>query len=239
MSYTYFPIKSYYGLKNYQGLWGLNFIKNTAPDNLEAIDWLNQNVSGQPHIIEAQGDSYTTFNQVSASTGLPTIQGWLVHEWLWRGGYEAPAARQQEVDQVYQYLSNNQAAATDVNPAGYDEYIVQPGDSLWKISEEKIGNGNLWTKLVELNNIKNPSIIQPLQKILIPTNGSEFNQETTSDNPIDLDQVKNILNRYQVKYVFIGDKEWEKYPDINLSILDNLNAKEVFRSGQTHIFELP
>jgi len=93
--------------------------------------------------------------------------------------------------------------------------------------------------LVELNNIKNPSIIQPLQKILIPTNGSEFNQETTSDNPIDLDQVKNILNRYQVKYVFIGDKEWEKYPDINLSILDNLNAKEVFRSGQTHIFELP
>ena len=145
----------------------MNFIKNTAPDNLEAIDWLNQNVSGQPHIIEAQGDSYTTFNQVSASTGLPTIQGWLVHEWLWRGGYEAPAARQQEVDTIYRYLSGQE------------------------------------------------------------------------DSELNIDQVKNILSRYQVKYIFIGDKEWEKYPDINLSILDNLNAKEVFRSGQTHIFELP
>ena len=103
MSYTYFPIKSYYSLKKYQGLRGVNFLEISYPDNLAAINWLNQNVTGQPHILEASGDSYTTFNQVSMATGLPTIQGWLVHEWLWRGGYEVPAARAAEVDQVYNF----------------------------------------------------------------------------------------------------------------------------------------
>ena len=164
MSYTYFPIKSYYSLKKYQGLRGVNFLEISYPDNLAAINWLNQNVTGQPHILEASGDSYTTFNQVSMATGLPTIQGWLVHEWLWRGGYEAPAARTAEVDQVYNFLSN-------IN--------------------------------------------------------------------LDLAQVKNILHKYQVKYIFIGAKESEKYPDIDLSNLQDLDASLVFNSGSTYIYQLP
>jgi uncharacterized membrane protein len=85
MFYPYFAIKSYYGdLKNYKGLDGLKYLQTSYLDNYQAILWINQNISGQPVILEAPGDSYTTFDQVSSATGLPTVEGWLVHEWLWR-----------------------------------------------------------------------------------------------------------------------------------------------------------
>lgn len=100
--YPYFAIRSYYGLKDYQGLWGLTYLQNLYPDSLAAIDWLNTHVTGQPVIVEAVGDSYTTFNHLSSATGLPTIQGWVVHEWLWRGGYDEPGARTAEVQQIYE-----------------------------------------------------------------------------------------------------------------------------------------
>lgn len=158
LSYSYFAIKSYYGLTEYKGLYGLNFLKNSYPDNLAAINWLNENVIGQPNIVEATGDSYTTFNQVSMATGLPTIEGWIVHEWLWRGGYEGPSARAQEVDIIY---------------------------------------------------------------------SSE-----------DVAEIKNILDKYQVKYIFVGDKEYEKYPNINIDNFIQLGAKLVFESGQTKIFQI-
>jgi len=159
LSYSYFAVKSYYGLKEYKGLWGLNFLQISYPDNLAAINWLNKNVSGQPNIVEAPGDSYTTYNQVSMATGLPTIEGWLVHEWLWRGGYDAPAARVSEVDRIY----------------------------------------------------------------------------TSSDS----NEIKLILDKYQIKYIFVGAKEYEKYPNINLENFNFLDAKIVFESGQTRIYQLP
>jgi len=101
--YPYFAINSYYGyFKNYQGLWGLNFLKTNFEDNLKLIDWMNNNIQGQPVILEAVGDSYTTYNQVSVATGLPTVEGWIVHEWLWRGGYDGPAGRQTDVVKMYE-----------------------------------------------------------------------------------------------------------------------------------------
>ena len=52
--------------------------------------------------MEADGDSYTDFARVSAFTGRPTIIGWAVHEWLWRGTYDAVAPRREEVRQIYE-----------------------------------------------------------------------------------------------------------------------------------------
>ena len=52
--------------------------------------------------LEAVGDSYTMFNRVSSMTGLPTVEGWIVHEWLWRGGYDEPSARQADVKLIYE-----------------------------------------------------------------------------------------------------------------------------------------
>lgn len=102
LSYPYFAIRSYYGLKDYKGLNGFNYLKERYPDNYNAVKWINDNINGQPVVLEAVGDSYTTFNHVSSATGLPTVVGWIVHEWLWRGSYDAPASRQTDVEKIYQ-----------------------------------------------------------------------------------------------------------------------------------------
>jgi len=47
------------------------------------------------------------------------------------------------------------------------EYTVKPGDVLWKIANKF---GTTWQKLAEYNKLKNPHLIFPGQKILIPAN---------------------------------------------------------------------
>lgn len=94
---------AYYGnFKNYQGLRGDRFIKTYHADDYQAIQWLNKNVAKQSIVLEAAGDSYSYDNRVSTFTGLPTVQGWFVHEWLWRGGPEKPGERTDEVRAFYQ-----------------------------------------------------------------------------------------------------------------------------------------
>ncbi len=157
--YPYFAIKSYYDdLKNYKGLDGLKYLETLYPDNYQAILWINKNISGQPVMLEAPGDSYTTFDQVSSATGLPTVQGWIVHEWLWRGGYDAPAARQKDVNTIY---------------------------------------------------------------------------ESTN-----LSEIKSLLDKYKVQYIFIGAKESEKYEKLDPKKFEKLGAKIIFQSGQTAIYQL-
>lgn len=160
MIYPYFAIKSYYspGRNKYQGLYGLNFLKADLPDSYQTIQWINQNIKGQPVILEASGDSYTLFNHVSMSTGLPTVVGWLVHEWLWRNGYEAPAARQTDVQTIY---------------------------------------------------------------------------ETA-----DKDVAKQLIDKYKIKYVFVGEKEYEKYSKLDTKKFDDLGAKIIFQSGKTSLYQL-
>ncbi|MBI2036460.1 hypothetical protein HYT17_02430 [Candidatus Microgenomates bacterium] len=101
--YSFFAVNSYYGgLKNYQGLNGIGYLKNLYPTDYEAILWLRETVFGQPVLLEAAGDSYTDYARVSANTGLPTVIGWPVHEWLWRGTYEVAAPRIADVETIYE-----------------------------------------------------------------------------------------------------------------------------------------
>jgi len=103
MIYPYFAIKSYYGdLRTFVGLDGIAYMKQRLPDDYKAIMWLNQNIKGRPVIVEAQGDSYTDYGRISANTGLPTVLGWTVHEWLWRGSYDIPAPRIEDVRLIYE-----------------------------------------------------------------------------------------------------------------------------------------
>lgn len=100
--YPYFAVNSYYGnLTKYQGLDGLSYLLPLYPADYQAILWLRKNIQGQPVILEAQGDSYTDFARVSANTGLPTVVGWPVHEWLWRGSYDEAGKRSTEVTTLY------------------------------------------------------------------------------------------------------------------------------------------
>jgi uncharacterized membrane protein len=121
--YPIYAIGSYYGnLGKEPVLKGDNWIKEKYPEYLEIINYLNKNVKGQPVVLEAQGDSYTDFNVISAYTGLPTLAGWYVHEWLWRGSPALIAERAGIVQNIYESkdleLTNNLIAKYQI------KYIV-------------------------------------------------------------------------------------------------------------------
>ena len=101
--YPFFSVPSYYGLLNRPiELDGAKWLENDYPEDKEIIDFLNKNEKEQPVILEAQGDSYTDYERISAMTGLPTVAGWWVHEWLWRGSSDVVGKRIPEVVALYQ-----------------------------------------------------------------------------------------------------------------------------------------
>ncbi len=101
--YPSFAINSYYAnLKDQKTLDGTTYLKALHPDDYAAIGWINTHIKNQPVIVEAQGDSYTDYARISTNTGLPTILGWTVHEWLWRGSYDIPSPRIVDVQTIYE-----------------------------------------------------------------------------------------------------------------------------------------
>jgi uncharacterized membrane protein len=139
--YPYFSIKAYFGdLKNYQGLFGLTWMQDRYPEYWDVVSWFSENVPAgqQPAIMEANGDSYTDADMVSAFSGLPTVAGWTVHEWLWRGGYDPIARRASEVAAAYEAL--NPGDISRVLDKYQVKYIV-----VGKMEREK------YTKLNETN----------------------------------------------------------------------------------------
>jgi YYY domain-containing protein len=81
---------------------GTAWVKQSAPDDYAAIQWLNQNVSDSPVILEAPGQSYhAEQSRVSAFTGLPTVLGWGGHELQWRGNYDEAGRREPDIRKIY------------------------------------------------------------------------------------------------------------------------------------------
>ena len=102
-SYPYFAVPSgYKDLEINKGLNGIKYLQISRLEDYHAIGWINKNIKNQPVILEAQGDSYTDFARISANTGLPTVLGWTVHEWLWRGSYDIPASRFDDITNIYE-----------------------------------------------------------------------------------------------------------------------------------------
>ncbi|MBU0978474.1 hypothetical protein KKF92_01455 [Patescibacteria group bacterium] len=155
LSYPYFGYRDFYGgLKTYKGLDGLSWLQTLHPDDYAGLKWLNTNTLGRPVVLEAVGESYTTFARVSTYTGLQTVLGWRVHEWLWRGSFDIASQRTEEVKTIY----------------------------------------------------------------LTPF----FAEAQTK------------LNQYNVEYIFVGDKEREAYPTLDVPGLKRL-GKVVFAQNQTFI----
>lgn len=160
--YPRMAIYSYYNnLKKYEGIDGTRYLEKLRPDDYVAINWLNETIPGQPVILEAQGDSYTDYARISSNTGLPTVLGWTVHEWLWRGKYDggkdAPAPRIAEVQKMYE-------------------------------------SGNV-------------------------------------------EETRQLLKKYNVEYVYIGDLEREKYPSLTETKFDLLGER-IFEENTTKIYRL-
>ena len=89
-------------------------LANRNPDELKAIDWLNDRAKGQDFVIaESVKDSdgrtdYSAAARISMATGLPTILGWPGHEDQWRGGTpDKRAGRFEDVDALYSSTDTN------------------------------------------------------------------------------------------------------------------------------------
>ncbi len=126
--YPFRSVPSYFGdLKTYHGLYGLSWIDTEYPENVAVITWLQAHAvcdfgtkdCKTPVIAEADGDSYTDYNQVSAFSGMPSVVGWAVHEWLWRGSYDVVAPRREDVRKIYE------STDTAERKAILDKYSVQ------------------------------------------------------------------------------------------------------------------
>ena len=68
---------------------------------MAGIKWLKKNVKGAPVVLEANGDSYSGYERVSAMTGLPTVLGWYVHEWLWRDDTADLNEKSADIESIY------------------------------------------------------------------------------------------------------------------------------------------
>ena len=88
-------------LSQYKGLNATAFLETDFPEDVNGIRWLKENISDAPVVLEANGDSYSEYERVSAMTGLPTIMGWYVHEWLWRGNLSDLNAKIEEIQEIY------------------------------------------------------------------------------------------------------------------------------------------
>lgn len=88
----------------------------------EIIDYINRHFDKQIVILEAQGDSYTDYDRVSAYTGMPTVAGWWVHQWLWRGSSDVVGSRIPDIEALYQ--SDDIALTRELIKKYHIEYIV-------------------------------------------------------------------------------------------------------------------
>ena len=88
----------------YKGLNATSFLSNDFTEDVAGIKWLKKNVKGSPVVLEANGDSYSGYERVSAMTGLPTVLGWYVHEWLWRDDTADLNEKSADIESIYTSL---------------------------------------------------------------------------------------------------------------------------------------
>lgn len=101
--YPFLAVKQYYPIwEKPKGLDGIRFIENTSKGDHSALRWLDAHVKGQPVILEALGLDYSDTMRVSALTGLAAVEGWIDHEWLWRGNPDELRQREQDIKTMYE-----------------------------------------------------------------------------------------------------------------------------------------
>ena len=79
---------------------GLRWLREQAPEDVAAIEWLRRSVDGSPTLLETVGSAYDADGRarVSTFTGLPAVIGWPGHEVQW--GHD-PETRPADVQRIY------------------------------------------------------------------------------------------------------------------------------------------
>lgn len=62
-------------------------------------------------------------------------------------------------------------------------YEVQPGDSLWLIAQNEVGQGERYVEIVHLNNLANPNQLEVGQSLVLPTDHPVIEVETVTPAP--------------------------------------------------------
>ena len=92
---------------------------------------------------------------------------------VWAGEFGNGDERKQKLGSRYSAVQAlvNKGIGRTTTPTSTENkkyHVVQKGDTLWAIAKKYYGNGNQYSKIVQANNIKNPDLIYPGQKLLIP-----------------------------------------------------------------------
>jgi uncharacterized membrane protein len=81
---------------------GMAFVARDRPEEYAAVAWLNQNVPGNPVIVEAVRGSFAYEHaRISSRTGLPAVMGWTGHEGQWHGLHDKIGEREGDVKLLY------------------------------------------------------------------------------------------------------------------------------------------
>jgi YYY domain-containing protein len=125
---------------------GLNVLQAAArdpqlADTYAAVQWLDQNVSGTPVVLQTTND-IPWFEperaRVASWTGLPTVLGWYNHETQWRGRDDVQRQRLPDIYEIYSTLDETRARELlrqyDVAYiyVGYEEHKQYPAPALAK-----------------------------------------------------------------------------------------------------------
>jgi uncharacterized membrane protein len=121
---------------------GMAYLQTCRPPNCdfdtssdyEAIRWLNENVQGDPVLVEAFGNDYSYGSRISTFTGIPTIIGWAGHEMQWRVNWIKQSQvhsdeynqRGADIDVIY---TNPSPATVLTVMARYNAQYLYVGDS--------------------------------------------------------------------------------------------------------------
>ncbi len=109
----YYPLAAAYtkslGPSGNATLDGLAYIETANPSERFGIQWLKENAGADDRIVEAVGDSYSDYGRVASSTGIPTVLGWKFHEEQWRGSRKPFEGREEDVRDLYQTASLEEA----------------------------------------------------------------------------------------------------------------------------------
>tara|TARA_B100001175_G_C19414690_1_gene592996 strand:- start:418 stop:1029 length:612 start_codon:yes stop_codon:yes gene_type:complete len=77
---------------------GLDYLNESE---VEAINFIKDNISKESIILEGVGKSYTRSNIISASTGRSTVLGWVNHQLQWRSDYELIINLDNQIEKFY------------------------------------------------------------------------------------------------------------------------------------------
>jgi YYY domain-containing protein len=137
LGYIQNAVNAWYGnifkIDGYKGLDATTFMETTMSDDELAINWLNENITDNPVVLEAPGKSYTDYERVSVMTGLPTVLGWHDHEWLWKSDTTILEEREADIERIYtgtdetvvrQYIEKYSVSYIYVGKLEQDKYAL-------------------------------------------------------------------------------------------------------------------